>query len=670
MNHIMKKINSKSYQQFILLVCFLLNIPVFGQSEKRMAVPAPNGILIFVGMELANGNNIDQYLIERSYNKQKWEPLIELTSPISWESFQANYLKWKASFSFQGDPSIEILKTKWQLCEKSNVIDSMGYWSQLTGIRLAAGIAFYDQTVTKDKQVWYRIKTIKNGKTESKVISSPVQYPFIPQFDPIFIEDKNINKSLIYLKWGSEGNNPAPYFQVQFYEDTILKPGKGSMAQYVIGNLKYYIYQDSIRNLKQNRQYFLNPMDQYGNPSYATEIELVMKTSSEKTFFQYTKAFSDSKALGIILNWKFVNAKQITGFKIYKSDAFDGKVYDLIATIPSSDTSYFDLNIIPDKMYYYYLETINAQNEVSQKSNIFFNVGYDPLKPIYPIISEGKNHLKGVSLMIKTTESNISGVKIYRNNGFSNQLLPITDILKLTNNELLFIDTSYVLSGERSYLYAATCVNTSSVESNFSDTLAIHPIMITNPLSPNRFIVYEEDNCVHLAWEDLKPRNITTKGYLILRRDLPNGKFVTIVPEDTIIEVPFFSDYSAQPGKSYEYAVQTVDEFGGVSESMALCSITLKKSYLPTPPDVWVLQNNGVATIQWADCSINQQLKLNIYRYQRGEKPQLIKTCSPNERKFEDSNIKKGNLYFYYSTFSDEKKNESSPSQETSIKIQ
>ena len=192
-------------------------------------------------MELANGNKIDQYIIERSYNKKKWDPLVELSSPLSWESFQANYLKWKAAFNFQGDPPMEILKTKWQICEKSNTIDSMGYWSQLTGIRLAAGIAFYDQTVTKDKQVWYRIKTIKNGKTESKVISSPVQYPFIPQFDPIFIDDKNVNKSLIYLKWGSEGNNPAPYFKVQFYEDSILKPGKGSMAQYVIGNQKYFI---------------------------------------------------------------------------------------------------------------------------------------------------------------------------------------------------------------------------------------------------------------------------------------------------------------------------------------------------------------------------------------------------------------------------------------------
>lgn len=666
----MKKINSKTIQPFILLVCFLLNIPIYGQSEKRMAVPAPNGILIFVGMELANGNKIDQYIIERSYNKQKWDLLVELSSPLSWESFQANYLKWKAAFNFQGDPPMEILKTKWQICEKSNTIDSMGYWSQLTGIRLAAGIAFYDQTVTKDKQVWYRIKTIKNGKIESKVISSPVQYPFIPQFDPIFIDDKNVNKSLIYLKWGSEGNNPAPYFKVQYYEDSILKPGKGSMAQYVIGNQKYFIYQDSINNLKQNRQYFLNPMDQYGNLSYATDIEWVTKTSTEKTFFQYTKAFSDPKALGIILNWKFLNAKQITGFKIYKSDAFDGKVYDLIATIPSSDTSYSDLNIIPDKMYYYYLETINAQNEVSQKSNIFFTVGYDPLKPIYPSIIEGTDHLKGVSITIKTSEKNLAGVKIYRNNGFTNQLFPITDILTVSNNELHYIDTSDALSGERSYLYAATCISTSSVESDFSDTIAIHPKMKTKPNSPSRFTAYEENMNVHLVWEDMLPININTKSYLISRRDLPNGKFVTIVPEDTIIKVPFWTDNSPEPGKSYEYAVQTVDEFGGVSESMTLCSIKLKEIQLPIPPKVWITQNNGVVSIHWSECTMNEPLKLNIYRYQRGGKPQLIKSCIPNDQKLEDLNVKKGNLYFYYSTFSDEKKNESAPSQETSFKVQ
>ena len=77
-----------------------------------------------------------------------------------------------------------------------------------------------------------------------------------------------------------------------------------------------------------------------------------------------------------------------------------------------------------------------------------------------------------------------------------------------------------------------------------------------------------------------------------------------------------------------------------------------------------------MVSIHWSECTLNEPLKLNIYRYQRGGKPQLIKSCNPNDQKLEDLNVKKGNLYFYYSTFSDEKKNESAPSQETSFRIQ
>ncbi len=669
MNEVMKKIMTITLQIIILIFCFQFCLVSYGQSEQKMTTPAPNGILIFVGMELANGINIDQYIIERSYNNQKWEPIAELSSPRNWEEFQSNYIKWKSLFGFQGDPQMDDLKRKWQLCEKANVIDSMGYWTQLTAVRLASGLAYYDQKVTREKQVWYRIKAMKNGKSISKKITSSPQYPFIPQFDPLFINDRNIDKSIIYLKWESTGNNPAPYFKVQYYEDTVLKQGDGFLTQYTIENVKYVIYQDSIRKFNKDRQYFLNPLDFYGNPSYATDIELVSKSSSEKSFFQNTKALTDTKGFGIILNWKMVNPKLLKGIKIFKSDAFDGKEYELIATIPSTDTTYTDRNVLPDKMYYYFLETINTQNDPSQKSNIFFNVAYDQLKPVYPTIRQGKEFKNGATIIVKSSEMNVAGVKIYRNNGFSEQLFPITDILSLKNNEVIFVDTSSVLSGDKSYLYAATCVNNSSVESDFSDTITIHPSIKTNPISPNRFSVYEENGSVQLVWEDLSLRSRLIKGYQIFRRDLPVGKFIQLSPKDSIIDMPIWTDFTAQPGKSYEYAVQTIDELGGVSETMALCSITLKEFHLPTPPNVWGTYENGIATIQWGDCSRYQNLKLNLYRYQRGGKPQLIKTCDPMERKWIDQNVKKGNLYFYYSTFCDDKKNESAPSQETSVRI-
>lgn len=656
----------------ILLVLGLsLSFSVQGQDEIEMAVPAPKGIVIFAGMELANGNSTDSYTIERSYDKRQWVMLTELRSPAEWEAFHAGIEKWKPDFGFQGLPETAELRTSWQKCETAGVIDSMGYWASATTIRLAAGIAFYDQTAQKESRVWYRVRALKNGKTVTENISLPVQYPFVPQYDPIVLNEKNVDKTHFYLKWQSSGDNPPPYFGIRFYEEGALKETEGTLARYNIGGTTwYYIFQDSTRYLRADRQYFLNPLDLYGNQGVATDIVLVSKMSVDKPFFQKTRASADPRGLGIVLSWWLPQTNLLKGLKIYKSDAFDDKGYELAATIPPADTSYTDRKIDPDKIYYYYLETVSAQNELPQKSNIFFNAGYDKLQPAYPAISRGEDVKNGVTILVTTTEMHVAGVKIYRSDGFTADLYPITDILKLTGNEVAYTDTSRVLSGDRSFLYAATVVNSSSVESTLSDTITIHPAIPTTPPSPNRLSVYEEENTIHLVWEDVKPRHRATKGYTIYVRELPDGKFAPLLPKDSLVLVPLFTDKTAQPGRTYEYAVQTVDDLGGKSESMVLASVSVKPFSLPVPPNVWLLQQAGKVTVQWAETAVQQPLKVNLYRYQRGSNPQLLQSFLPDERKFEDANVKKGDLYFYFTTFTDDQKNESARSQEAEIRVE
>ena len=666
----MKILILRNKLSIILILSVLPLVSMVGQHEIEMSVPAPKGILVFAGMELADGVKVDNYTVERSYDKRQWENLTELKSPDSWETFRANIEKWKPDFGFQGLPTPEDLKKRWEKCQKFNVIDSMGYWAASTTIRLAAGIALYDQTAPKDKKIWYRVKGLKNGKILSENISLPVQYPIIPRYDEVTLTDKNVDRSVFYIKWQSQGSNPAPYFGMRYYEDGKLKQANGFIAKYNIGNVRYYVFQDSTRYLKSDRQYFLNPMDIYGNQGVATDIVLVSGMSVNKTFFHRTKAATDPKGFGVILSWRLQNTKTLNGLKVYKSDSFDGKTYELAATLPAADTTYTDRKIVPDKMYYYYLETVSAQNDLPQKSNIFFNAAYDKLKPIYPVITRGKDVKNGVTLTVKASEMNLAGVKIYRSDGFSSRLYPITDILKLTNNEVAYIDTGKVLSGERSYLYAAKVVNNSSVESDFSDTLTVHPHLKTAPSSPNRLSAYEENGEVYLVWDDVKSRHRATKGYNVYRRDLPGGKFALLLPQDSLATVPLFTDHTAQPARNYEYAVQTVDDLGGVSESMALFPIAVKEILLPVPTNVWLTQNAGKVTVQWSETLKDTLLKVNLYRYQRGSKPQLLRTFLPNERKYEDVKVKKGELYFYYTTFTNDKKNESGKSQEISIRVE
>ncbi len=653
----------------LLLLVLSLSFSLQGQEQLKMAVPAPKGIVVFAGMALANGHTVDSYTIDRSYDQRQWEQLAELRSPQGWEAFRAAVDNWTPDFGFQGLPETADLRKKWQLCETTGVIDSMGYWASSTTIRLAAGIAYYDQTAAKEQRVWYRVRTIWEGRTLTEHISLPVQHPIVPQYDAVVLEEKHVDKQVFYLKWQSKGDNPAPYFGIRYYEEGPLKEAKGTLACYRIDGTTYYVFQDSSRYLRSDRQYFLNPLDIYGNSGVATDIVLMSKQSAGQPYFHHTQAATDPNGLGIVLSWRLPHPELLKGVKIYRSDVFDGKDYALVATIPATDTNYTDRDINPDRIYYYYLETVSAQQELPQKSNIFFHAGYDRLQPAYPAISRGKDVPNGVTIQVTTNEMNVAGVRIYRSDGFTTDLYPVTDILPLNGNTVAYTDTSQVLSGDRSFLYSATTVNSSSVESALSDTITIHPPIRTTPPSPNRLTAQEEEGAVQLVWEDVRTRHRATKGYLVYVREVPNGRFAPLLPGDSLVTVPLFTDKSAQPGRSYEYAVQTVDDLGGKSTSMVLASIAVRPASLPVPPNVWLQQQAGKVTVQWAAPAAGKPLKVNLYRYQRGSKPQLLQSFRPENRQYEDANVKKGELYFYFTTFSDGQ-HESARSQEAEIRVE
>jgi len=118
----MKKLTYKRYLFRISIVIglsFVISASVFGQQEIKMAAPAPKGILIFAGMDLANGNKVESYLVERSYDKRQWEIVSELRSPVGWEAFRDNFEKWKPDFEFQGIPDNEDLRVLWQKMRNS-----------------------------------------------------------------------------------------------------------------------------------------------------------------------------------------------------------------------------------------------------------------------------------------------------------------------------------------------------------------------------------------------------------------------------------------------------------------------------------------------------------------------------------------------------------------------
>lgn len=670
----MKKITARGSlrKKYILsaAVLFLFSITM-AQQQENLSVPAPKGVLVFTGMALPNGNQVDRYTVERSYDKKRWEQLTEMRSPADWNAFQAAFNNWKPDFGFQGEPPLEVLQAGWQKCEAAGVIDSLGYWSPLTGIRLAAGIAYYDQTVEKEKKVWHRVRAYKGGKMVSESISYPVQYPFLPRYDPITLSEKAVNRYYYYMQWRSKGDAPAPYFEVRYYENKELKEAKGVMARYKVDNSTYYIFQDTIANLTGERQYFLNPLDMYGNRGAATEIVFVSQTSAKANYFSKANAHTLEQGYGVRIHWELNNPEILKSITLFKSDSFDGKEYMPVATLPATDTAYIDADVVPDKMYYYYLETESAQHDKPLKSNIFFANAYDKHPPVPPVIRGGASGGKEVRLEIEANDIHLAGVRVYRSNGIAPELQPISDILPLHDNVALFTDTSSVLRGDRGYLYAATTVNTSAVESGFSNRLTVVPDIKTVPPSPNQLTAYlNDEEAVQLLWEDVQAWHLHIRGYAVYRRELPDGSFEPLLPKDSLVLGQAFADKTVIEDKAYEYAVQTVDYFGGTSETMAQTTIYIQIKQLPAPPEITLRQEMGKVIAEWYKMTDEDLWETNLYRYQRGGKEQLLKRfTSRDEPYFEDDSVAKGELYFYFTTFTDGNRRESLRSPEKSIRV-
>jgi len=638
--------------------------------DAGMVRPAPQGILLLNGMNLANGKKVDHYTIERSDNKKQWDKVADVKSPSSWDDFNANIQRWKNDFPFQELPNSEILKELWQKCSTYGVIDSMKYWTASTIIGLAAGIGYYDKQAPKNKETWYRINSFDlKGKSISEVVSKSTNWPFFPTFDAMSLVDKNVDKKLYYLKWQSEGSNPAPYFSIKYYENLKLKEARGLRTNYKIGDKTFYIYQDSSANMQNDRQYFLVPMDVYGNPGVATGITIVSKASAARNYFANAKAASIKKGYGLALSWKLSNPVTIKGIKIYRSDSFDKKIYELAATVAGTDTSFNDMNVQPDKIYYYYLVTESNASDFPVQSNIFFDVTYDQLKPVQPSISSYKSIPGGVELTVSVSEMNIAGVRIYRNDGVSGKLLPVSDLIKTEKSTITFRDTSKTLVGGISYTYTAKIENTSHQESEFSNQVYVMPDIKTVPPVATRLVVTEENHQVNLIWDNMKEQSRTIKGYVVFRRELPSGKFSPLLPADSISMLNYYRDNSVKPGQNYEYAVQSIDYFGGKSDAMAVYTIEVSEDIPPVPASLSVVESDGKLTIQWGEIFTKEPLQLNIYRYQRGAKPILLKTISLKDTQFIDNTIKKGELYFYYSKLINNAKKESPASSEVSIRV-
>ena len=677
----MKKINScNTMTKYMKTICFFFAIIMSGtaalsqQTQVKGAYGGSNGIFVYLkAVTTINSDNIAYCSIERKETGTNEWKAVEISRKPSNESdftkrIKAAIVKMPYDVSFIEKRVSQI----WKKYEESKSQDTLGMWFGMLPVQEALGIVYNDISAKPEVKYEYRVQQFgKDDQLLKTLYYLPARYPGEKGKWKVPYRSYRALEKQVTVTWGAQGTKLPPFSKVYRQE----KNGEGwNPIQPVIVNtsLKDSIFISATDTLVKSNaiyRYKLVPMDIFGNPSTETESDLVAiyNFRMQAPVIQELKGENPDSLPGILVSWKIGRNDLVNSIRIYRSTNYD-KGYTQIAEIPSTTSSYTDQTVEPNVKYYYQIRLTGPMGELSAPSSRVFAISDDRSKPLPPVILSAKGTTKGIQLTIKVTENNLSGVRIYRNSQDKRDLIPVSNLIPVRNNTVLWEDTTGI-SPVKFYGYATKSENASHFQGDFSDTVyskSAKPIVTPEVigLTADYHETYNQ-----LYWTDMQFIEAPVAGYFVYRKEMPSGSMTQL--NDTVVSADknSYTDRSIASGKSYSYSVVLVDGFGNKSNQ---CNpVLVKAPAIPVRPPLSVAANSeeNCIRISWGTVQSQTLKEFRIYRYTRGSKPIIAGTvpAGPTSELI-DKNVIKGQLYFYYVITVDNDGRQSNPSTEISIR--
>lgn len=492
------------------------------------------------------------------------------------------------------------------------------------------------------------------------------------QFDALKFYESEKTPEMVYIKWFSTGNNPAPDFMPVQYQDKQAAKVRSITMRYPKNDTVFYVLQDTLMftlPTEEYLQYFIAALDTSGKAYNTSDIVKVPAGKPENLWFTMTEANKSVKEKAIMLQWKMSSTQDIKMFEIYRSE-FLSKDFKLLVTLPADQQSYSDIETTPDVMYYYQLLAIRKSGNQPLRSNVIFSASYNPIPPIPPHIEMATGIKNGVSIQLQVTDAEAAGVRIYRDNGMTPALTLVSDLIPLSPDKpfIMWFDTLSALSGRRTYTYAAKTESTSFVESDFSNKEYARPLLTMPPVSPASLTAYEEDGVVKLFWANMEEEDIAIAGYKLFRKtEGPASGFVELTPNGEMLELNYYKDTAALSGQTYTYKVNTVDIDGNISIAGTLSTVTLQQNKPISPYALQAFSIDQGIQLEWGQTIDDEMKSLVLYRRTEKEKPRVIITLPPDALEYLDQDVESGKKYFYSLTTKYKNGMESEPSDEIEV---
>lgn len=494
------------------------------------------------------------------------------------------------------------------------------------------------------------------------------------QFDAIRFMESEFSEKMVYVKWYSSGKSAAPAFATIIYT-ADNKPVEVESVKliYSYHDTTFYVMQDTltamgnIENLKFPLQYFIIPHDTALNAGKPSEVALVAKKGNK--WFTAADAENLDKQKGIRLTWGFSDPSVVKSFQILRSTSFD-KNFEVMATVAPEKKEYDDLLIKPDIVYYYQIQALQVDGNKPIVSNTVFSAGFNTQAPLSPVILSAIPLRGGAVLKVKAVDPETAGIRIYRNDGRSSKMDVVSDLIRVPDSMVVvYYDTSGVLSGRKNYTYGVKAESSSFVESSLSSTVFVRPLIKDAPSGPLSLKVYNEDGKVRLFWDNMEETDPGIAGYQILRKEeslTGAGHYALLHPENAILKVNYYTDSTVLAGKSYTFMIKAVDIDGNISPDGSIATVIIPENKPIEPFGLSGFMSDQGVYLNWGQAVYPDIASVNLYRYQRGNKPVLVKSLSADTLEYLDAEVKSG-LYFYYLTTVNKAGVESDRSEEVGV---
>ncbi|MBI4976279.1 MAG: T9SS type A sorting domain-containing protein [Spirochaetes bacterium] len=332
--------------------------------------------------------------------------------------------------------------------------------------------------------------------------------------------------------------------------------------------------------------------------SSGTNVRIVVVPPADPTGLAVAMVSSTNA----LLSWTD-NATNETGMNIYRST--NGISYDLVATVTTNATNYYDTTVVPGKTYFYRIAATNVFGESAL-------AGPAVIAPPADLSALAVTMLSPTNARISWSDnaSNESGMNIYRSTNGITYVLLATAAVNATN----YIDTTIAYGS--AYYYRAAATN------SFIESARIGPVVIAPPAEPSGLSVQPiSTNSARLSWTD----NASNESGVTVYRST-NGVSYTLITTASANATNYI-DTGMLPNIVYYYKIAATNVF---CETWRIGPVTAMLSPPANPTGLSaVLLSATNAVLSWIDNASNES-GVCVYRSTNGVTYTLMAALAAN----------------------------------------